>query len=483
MRHSVITSLWVDGHLLAASEAEDGVVTLGKGSGSDGAGSSGEAVVPVVHWARTRDGVDIAYQDFGGGPVTLVVMHGWVSHLEVYWEQPRYVRFMRRLAAGMRVIVFDKRGIGMSDRLTGDVDLETRVDDVRAVMDHAGVDKAALLGWGAGAPALAAFFAATHPERVTALFIDSEVNERKSPEWPLGSTDEEFETELASELASWGRHLAAGYVQTHDDAAFVAWNGRMARFAATPASVEAFERVIFATDVTGVLSAIRVPTLVIEKHDSPTGGPEAAAFVASRIPGARMVTTPGKEGVVWFDEPEPFVAEIESFLGLQSPAVATDRILTTVLFTDIVGSTERQAAMGDRAWKDVVLAHHGLVRDALTRWRGVENDTAGDGFYATFDGPARAVRCALEVADRVRDLGIEIRAGVHTGECEIVDGKYGGIAVATGARIAGLAEPSQVLVSQTVKDLVAGSGLVFEDHGESVLKGVPRPWHLFAAST
>jgi class 3 adenylate cyclase len=453
---------------------------VGEGTGAEAGTALGEAVVPVVQWARTRDGVDIAYQDFGVGPVALVVMHGWVSHLEVYWEQPRYARFMRRLAAGMRVIVFDKRGIGMSDRLTGDVALETRVDDVRAVMDHAGVEQAAVLGWGTGAPALAAFFAATHPERVTALFIDSEVNDRWSPEWPLGSlTDGEFEGELASELATWGRHLASGYEGTYDDPSFVEWNGRMARFAATPASYEAFERVTFATDVTGVLSTIRVPTLVIEKHDSPTGGPEAAAFVASQIPGAQVATTPGTEGVIWFDEPEPFVATIESFLGLKSPVVAVDRVLTTVLFTDIVGSTSQVAAIGDAPWTTVLAEHDVRARREVERHRGRFISSTGDGLMATFDGPARAVRSAQAMSRAVGELGLEIRAGCHTGEVELHGEDVRGITVHTAARIAALAAPSQVLVSSTIKDLTAGSGLLFEDAGEHELKGVPDLWQLY----
>jgi class 3 adenylate cyclase/pimeloyl-ACP methyl ester carboxylesterase len=463
-----------------AAEVEDGVVAVGERSGPEGGTDSGESRVPAVHWARTRDGVDIAYQDFGVGPISLVVMHGWVSHLEVYWEQPRYARFMRRLAAGMRVIVFDKRGIGMSDRLTGDVALETRVDDVRAVMDHAGVDQAAVLGWGAGAPALAAFFAATHPERVTALFIDSEVNERRSPEWPLGSlTDEEFESELEGELATWGQHLASGYEGTYDDPSFVDWNGRMARFAATPASYEAFARVMFATDVTGVLSAIRVPTLVIEKHDNPAGGPGAAAFLASRIPGAQVATTPGTEGVIWFDEPEPFVGAVESFLGLKSPAVAVDRVLTTVLFTDIVESTSQAAAMGDAPWTALLEEHDVRTRREVERHRGRFINSTGDGLLAVFDGPARAVRSAQAMARTVGELGLQLRAGCHTGEVELHGADVRGITVHTAARIAALAAPSQVLVSSTIKDLTAGSGLVFEDAGQHELKGVPDRWHLY----
>jgi class 3 adenylate cyclase len=268
-----------------------------------------------------------------------------------------------------------------------------------------------------------------------------------------------------------------------DDPRFVRWWARFERLVATPSAYRELAVIFRDLDVRAVLPSIQAPTLVLQRVGDRITPVEQARYLAATIPRARLVEFPGEDHIPFLGDSDAVVDEVEEFVTGTRPAPEVDRVLATVLFTDIVGSTERQAALGDRAWKDVVLAHHGLVRGSLTRWRGVENDTAGDGFYATFDGPARAVRCALEVADRVRDLGIEIRAGVHTGECEIVDGKYGGIAVATGARIAGLAGPSQVLVSQTVKDLVAGSGLVFADEGEHALKGVPQSWHLFAAST
>ncbi len=254
--------------------------------------------IPKTRWARTQDGADIAYQDFGQGPMTLVVIHGWVSHLEFYWEQPRYERFMRRLSAGTRVLVFDKRGIGMSDRLTAAVDLGTRMDDVRAVMDAADVKRAALLAWGTGGPAMAAFFAATHPERTVALCIDPFVQCRRKPDWPYGSTEQEFEVDLAGELAIWGEEVATGYDDPPDDPGFAAWDSKLGRFAATPASYEAFARTLFDTDVTDILPAIRVPTLVLAKEGSAWANPDAAAreAVGHDRPGPRHL---GKE---WFEE-------------------------------------------------------------------------------------------------------------------------------------------------------------------------------------
>ncbi len=435
--------------------------------------------LPKTRWARTRDGVDIAYEDFGQGTVTLVVIHGWISHLEVYWEQPRYERFMRRLSAGLRVLVFDKRGIGMSDRLTEAVDLETRMDDVGAVMDAAGVERAALLGWGTGGSAMAAFFAATHPERTVAILIDPFVQYRRKPDWPYGSTEEEFEADLQEELALWGEEVARGYDDPPDDPGFAAWDSRLGRFAATPASYEVFARTLFDTDVTDILPAIRVPTLVLAKEESAWANPDAAAFVAERIPDARAVTTPGIEGVVWVDEPEPFVAAIESFLGLEPPALTPDRVLSTVLFTDIVGSTVRAAELGDAAWKELLATHDERARTEIDRHRGRYVHTTGDGLLATFDGPARAVRCAQAICAAVQPLGVEIRAGCHTGEIELAGDDVSGIAVHIGARVAALANASEVLVSSTVKDLVAGAGLTFEDAGEHKLKGVPDTWHLY----
>ena len=438
-----------------------------------------DALMPTTRWARTRDGVDIAYQDFGKGPQTLVVVHGWVSHLEVYWEQPRYARFMRRLGAGMRVLVFDKRGIGMSDRLGDAVDIELRMDDVGAVMDTAGVTRAALFAWGGEAPALAAYFAAAHPERVAALCIDPWVQQQVTADWPIGATPEEFEAELAAELAAWPDGGLDHFEHPPDDRALVAWLSKFCRYAATPSTYETFARAAFETDVTAILGSIHVPTAVLAKEDSEWSSPEAAGLVAARIPGARTLVIPGRESVVWMEDPGPFVAAVEDFLGLKRPAPDLERVLATVMFTDIVSSTEKLVGVGDARWTELVRLHDETARQQIETFRGLFVDSAGDGVLATFDGPARAVRCAQAISERVQQLGIQIRAGVHTGEVERDGDRVRGIAVHIGARVMATAGPAEVRVSSTVKDLVAGSGLRFEDVGEHELKGVPDRWRLF----
>jgi class 3 adenylate cyclase len=446
-------------------------------------------VIPKTQWAKTIDGAYVAYQDFGEGPMTIVVIHGWISHLEVYWEEPRFARFMRRMASGMRVLHFDKRGSGMSDRISRPPDLETRMDDVRAVMDAAGVERAAVFGWGSGGPALAVFFAATYPERTTALCLDGGARLRWAPDYPWGWKDDAQDRALAALVAAWGdedrvdEFIRQGFGDDPGsapsaDPEFRRWSAKFARHAATPGSYEAFDRMWFETDVRDVLPAVRVPTLVLDSPFEDYAG--EAAYTAERIPGAKVVLLQRQAGVPWVEEPERYVSAIERFLAaVREEEDSLDRVLATVMFTDIVGSTETASALGDRGWRDVIERHHGTVRALLGRYRGVEMDTAGDGFFATFDGPARAIRCARAITEAVSKLGLQVRAGLHTGEVERVDGKVGGVAVNIGARICGLAGPSEVLASQTVKDLVAGSGLSFEDTGEHQLKGVQDRWRLY----
>jgi class 3 adenylate cyclase len=437
--------------------------------------------IPSTKWARTRDGVDIAYQDFGEGTHTILLIHGWVSHLEVYWEQPRYERFMRRLASGMRVLVLDKRGVGMSDRVTATVDLETRADDLRAVMDAAGVERAAVLAWGTGGPALAAFFAATHPERTVALCVDTDLQWKRTEAWPYGFSPAEFDAFTEAEVASWGESLDSGYTVRHDEPGFAAWNGKMARYAATPASYEMFARTLFDTEVTDLLPSIRVPTLVVA-YSGVDDDLARAQNVSSRIPESRVAVVPRTEWVVWFDEPEPFVGAIESFLGLQPPPpVGGERVLATVMFTDIVGSTPTVAAVGDATWAALLAEHDQRAQAEIARFRGRYIVSTGDGLLATFDGPTRAVRCAMAIADRIRDLGLHIRSGCHTGEVEFSGDNVRGIAVHIAARVASSADADEVVVSSMVKDLVVGSGLEFDDRGVRELKGVPGEWRLFAA--
>jgi class 3 adenylate cyclase/pimeloyl-ACP methyl ester carboxylesterase len=452
------------------------------------------ADVPKTRWAKTIDGASIAYQDFGAGPLTLVVIHAWVSHLEIYWEGPRFARFMHRLARNLRIIHFDKRGTGLLDRVGGSLDLGVRMDDVRAVIDAAGVERAALYAWGLGGPPLALVFASTHPERTSALLVDSVLSERATEDYPWGLTEAEFEAETAALVASWGEEEGIpdmmGPVFGEDpaqqpplDAAFVTWFAKLLRHAETPASYEAFERMWFETDVRDVLPTVHVPTAVLFKADDPDSWTrDGATYCAERMPGAVLVKVPGVAYVPWVEEPEPLVSAIEQFLdSVRAEEVALDRVLTTVLFTDVVGSTKRAAELGGARWKELLERHCTTVRALLARYRGTEVKTMGDGFLATFDGPARAVRCAQGICEAVKPLGLEVRAGCHTGEIELVGSDVGGIAVHIGARVGALAGPSEVLVSSTVKDLVAGSGLVFEDRGEHELKGVPGAWRLYAA--
>jgi len=455
-------------------------------------GDDYSGVMPKTRWATTIDGASIAYQDFGKGPVTLLVIHGWISHLEVYWEQPRFARFMRRLSRNMRVLHFDKRGAGMSDRFGRPPDLETRMDDVRAVMDAAGVERAALFGWGTGGPPLAAFFAATHPERTLAVCMDGYMLERRDADYPWGWDEDEFECltqgvadnwgdeERTAEFVSFGFGDASGEAPA-DDPGFCRWCAKFGRFSATPSSYGAFARMWYQTDVRDVLPSVQSPTLVLYKNDARSfSRRDQGAYLADRIPGARLVGVPGIAPVVWIENPDAYVAAIEEFLSsVRAEEAELERVLATVLFTDIVGSTAKAADLGDRRWRDLVQRHHATVRGLLGRYRGNEVDTAGDGFFASFDGPARAIRCAEAIVQAVRPLGIEIRAGLHTGECDVIDGKIGGMAVHIGSRVGSLAGPSEILVSQTVKDLVAGSGLAFEDVGEHELKGVPDRWRLY----
>ena len=439
--------------------------------------------VTEVRFARSGD-VHVAYRVVGDGPIDLVYAQGALTHLEVFWELPPFRRYCERLAEFTRLILFDKRGMGMSDRVPGATTLEERMDDIRAKMDAIGSERAAVMGESEGGP-LAMLFAAAHPERTVALILQgAEVRERTDDEWPWGeNTEEEFEDALATlpERFDKGLGIDAIAPSIAGQEWARAWRARVVTHAATPGSAEAFMRMAFDIDVRHVVSAINVPTLIIHTTGDGVCHVENARFLASRIPGARYVELPGSDHVPWFD-PEPTVAEIREFLTGRREAGTPDRVLATVLFTDLVRSTEQAAELGDRRWRDLLEQHHAAVRRQLERFDGVELDTAGDGFFATFDGPARAIRCACAIVEAVRPLGLEVRAGLHTGEVEVLDGKVAGIAVNIGARVAGLANAGEVLVSGTVTDLVAGSGLEFEDRGTAELKGIPGSWRLYVVS-
>jgi class 3 adenylate cyclase/pimeloyl-ACP methyl ester carboxylesterase len=434
-----------------------------------------------TRYARAPDGAYIAYQVTGNGPIDIVWQFDFFGNVDIRWEQPDTGAWMRGLSGLGRLILHDRRGTGLSSRNVPLPNLETRVADLRAVLDEIGVERVVLMGFSEGG-APNAMFAATDPDRVHSLvWFAPSARIAWAPDYPWGVGPDYFAKDQLS-LERWGTteygrafaeaEALVGSEITDEDVATVSL---ISRHTATPDVARELSRIWWETDIRGVLPSVQVPAMLASWAAVENDVREMEA-IASLMPRAKTVVFPGSVGRESFPE---YLDAIREFVGIEQAPAELDTVLSTVLFTDIVGSTERQASLGDHGWKELVQRHHALVRDALTRWRGVENDTAGDGFYATFDGPARAIRCAQEVAGRVRDLGIQIRAGVHTGECELIDGKCGGITVSIGARVASNAGPSEVLISQTVKDLVAGSGLTFEDAGEHELKGVPDRWHLF----
>jgi pimeloyl-ACP methyl ester carboxylesterase len=440
-------------------------------------------VTPPIRYAESAD-VHIAYQVVGEGALDIVFVAGAITNLEVLWESADYRRFCERLASFARLILFDKRGMGLSDRVRVGT-LEERMDDVRAVMDAAGSEAAALMGVSEGGP-LSMLFAATYPARTRALVLcGAEVKEETTDDWPWGeATREDFAAFMTLEtlLEHWGKGMLADYFvpSRKDDERLREWFGKLQVHSATPHDALAFMRMAFEIDARNVVSAVNVPTLIVHRTDDGVCHVENARWLARHIAGAKYVELPGVDHVPWIDS-DDILDEIQEFLtGVREPA-EPERVLATVLFTDIVRSTERARELGDRRWRDLVEEHHALVREQLQRFRGREVDTAGDGFFATFDGPARAIRCARTVVDGVRELGLEIRAGVHTGEVELVGDAVRGIAVHTGARVASLAGPGEVLVSGTVKDLIAGSDIELVDRGLHALKGIPGEWRVYAA--
>jgi pimeloyl-ACP methyl ester carboxylesterase len=439
-------------------------------------------MLPQTRYAKTGD-VYIAYQVTGDGGLDLVFVPGFVSHVEHSWEEPGLARFFQRLGSFSRLIRLDKRGTGLSDRVSEIPTFEQRTDDLRAVMDAAGSARASLFGISEGGPA-AMLFAATYPERTHALVLYGSYARRAwASDYRFGHTDADFTALLATIEADWGgpAGIASWAPSASHDERFRQWWAKSLRLSASPGGALAVLRMAWEADVRRVLPAIHVPTLVLHRTGDRIVHVEHARYLAEHIPNARLVELPGTDHIVWVGDANAVLAELEEFLTGVRPALEPDRVLATILFTDIAGSTEKVAALGDRRWREVLDAYYGLVRGELTRHRGREIDTAGDGFFAAFDGPARAVRCALAVVEGVRALGLEARAGVHTGECEVIGPKLGGIAVHIGARVAAVASAGEVLVSHTVKDLVSGSGLRLEDRGLHDLKGISGEWRLFAA--
>jgi pimeloyl-ACP methyl ester carboxylesterase len=436
--------------------------------------------MPATHYATTDDGVNIAYQVLGEGTVDLVFTAGWLSNIAYAWEQPLYARFYRRLASFSRLIIFDKRGLGLSDRVDDVASIDGRIDDFRCVMDAAGSGRAVVFGSSEGG-AMAALFAATHPHRVSALILyGSFARLAWAPDWPLGFREEQQQTTESEFLSdAWCVEFLRDVMPSmSDDESFRRWFLNFCRMTGSPRDVAAIHRVIYALDIRSVLPTIHVPTLVIHRKDDSVPV-EHGRYLASHITGARLVELPGADHAAFLGASDDIVDEVEEFLTGTRNSAEIDRVLTSILFTDIVGSTRTATRLGDRAWRGLLEHHHATVRTMLARYQGHEIDTAGDGFFATFDGPGRAVRCAIAIVEAVRSLGIEVRTGLHAGEVEILGDKVGGIAVAIAARVKEKAGPSQVLVSQTVKDLVAGSGFTFEDTGEHELKGVPDRWRLY----
>jgi class 3 adenylate cyclase/pimeloyl-ACP methyl ester carboxylesterase len=429
-----------------------------------------------IRYARSG-GVAIAYQVVGDGEADLVYVPDYVSNLVYNWTGRYYREFYGRLAQSFRLILFDKRGTGLSDHGGQFAALETRMDDLRAVLDDVGSKTAVVFGSHEGS-AMAALYAATYPERVRALILFH-------PGADVRADDPDWQRELAELRDGWGTRaysdelLRYGCPTLYEREEDREWFANEMRLGASPAVAYALNRTFVETDLSDVLRAVRTPTLILYRRG--TEGEKPALDVAGQIAGAHAVPVSGTDYFGLFLSLD-IADEIERFVAGEKTADIPDTVLATVLFTDIVGSTRRAAELGDRAWRDLLQRHHALVRRELSRFRGEERDTAGDGFFATFDGPARAIRCAQAIVQSVGELGLEVRAGVHTGECELHDGKVAGLAVAIGARVASAADAGDVLVSQTVKDLVAGTGLLLEDRGERELKGVPGTWRLYAAT-
>lgn len=433
-------------------------------------------------YARSGD-LWIAYQVMGDGPVDLVFAPGYMSHVEQNQWWPGYAHLLERLAAFSRLIIFDRRGTGLSDRTLSLGSFEEMLDDLRAVMDAASSQRAVLFGGAEGGP-MCALFAATFPERTAALVLGASYARRKwAPDYPWGLDEQAQQRILAAYEQRWGsedfgvRLLAPSLA--HDER-FRRWHAQACRFAGTPGSARAWFEMTMEIDVREVLPAIRVPTLVVHRVNDPVVPVAAGRYLAERIPEARYVELPGADHYPFTGSAAEYIDEIEEFVTGSRRTREPDRVLATLLFTDIVGSTQRAAELGDRRWRELLEEHHRQVRLELDRFRGSEVRIAGDGFLATFDGPARAIRCACAIRDALRGLDIQIRAGLHTGEIELADTGIEGIAVHIGARIAALAGAGEVLVSRTVQDLVVGSEIALAGRGSHVLKGVPGEWELHA---
>jgi len=437
--------------------------------------------LPETRFTRVDD-LDIAYQVVGPpAELDLVFVPGWVSHLEVMWEIPEFARFLDRLAAMGRLIVFDKRGTGLSDRVAGMPTLEQRADDIAAVMNAAGSGRAAIAAWGEGA-AIAAMFAASHPERVTALVLGSLPVKMTDGARPVVADPAVIQAFSAAVENGWGQATLVPLLAPSraEDSRFLSWYRRWERLSSTPSAAAATLRWAMEFDLGSILPSIQARTLIVHRTGNTLVDMQAVRAATNLIPDVRYTELPGCDDLPYVGDTDAVLDAIQEFLTGAQGTPDFDRSLATVLFTDIVGSTQQANRLGDRRWRYLLDEHHARIRRLLDRYRGVEVDTAGDGFFVTFDGPARAIRCACAVRDAVREIGIEIRAGLHTGEVEHRGNAATGLAVHVGARVAALAQASEVLVTSTVQMLVLGSGIGFADRGRHRLKGVPDHWQLFA---
>jgi class 3 adenylate cyclase len=440
-------------------------------------------MTPETRYAKSGD-VHIAYQVVGNGPMDLVLIPGLFTHVEHQWDEPSFARFLNRLASFSRLIVFDARGAGLSDQAPELPPMEEQIDDLMAVLDAVGSSSAAIFGISQAGP-MAILFAASYPERTRAIVLyGSYASPRRREGYPWGRSAEwmdEFDRQVDRDWGS-GVFLAQMAPSRLADEPFRRWWGKYERLSHAPGNALAYFRMNALIDVRAILPSIQVPALVLQRREDVYRDPGNARYLAAHVPGAKLVELDGIDHLPYLGDADAILDEVQEFLTGVRPPPERDRVLATVLFTDIVGSTEHASAIGDHAWKELLERHHALVREELSRYRGREIDTAGDGFLATFDGPARAVRCAVAIIRAMPDIGLEVRAGVHTGEVELMGTGVGGIAVHIGARVAGLAGRGEVLVSGTVRDLVAGSGIEFTDRGEASLKGVPGQWRLFSVS-
>jgi class 3 adenylate cyclase len=443
------------------------------------------AEVPSTHYVKSDD-VYIAYQVLGEGPLDLIFVPGFVSNVEAIWQSPCRSAFFRRLASFCRVILFDKRGTGMSDRGSQIFTLEQRMHDVQTILNEVGSERAALFGISEGGP-MSLLYAATYPERTSALVLYGCYAKRSwSPDYSFGWTDEQWKRVLDNIEHHWGTPQGISVTMW---APSIANDPRAAedlasyfRASASPGAAASIMKMNREIDVRHILPATRVPTLILHRTSERVIDVEHARYMARHIPGSKLVELRGEDHMAWFGDQDSILDEVEQFLTGRRHAHESERVLATLLFADIAGSTARAATLGDKSWRDLLAEFYARVREVLHQYRGREINTSGDGFLATFDGPARAVRCASAIRDTVRSLNLEVRCGLHTGECEIVGNDIAGIAVHTGARVAALAAPGEVLVSQTVRDLVAGSDLILEEYGTYTLKGVPNEWRLFRAA-